>query len=100
MTINSVKPWKAGEECPLKGFSEFKKELDLASYHNAADQHGEWSKARECVRAAAEIAIDSGWPYWAMKRMFDEIGPLVAWDGFMQSYINLMHNGYHKEKAS
>lgn len=96
MTLKSVRPWNANEECPEPGYAEFKQELLHASYYNAAEGSGEWSKSRECVRAAAEIAIDKQWPYWVIERMFKEIRPLVDWSSFMQSYINLLYAGYHK----
>jgi len=92
--MKSVKPWKADSECQLEGFSAFKEELNRASYHNAAEVTGEMKQARSCVRAAAEIAIDQRWPYWAMERMFREIGPLVDWTSYMTAYINLLHDGY------
>ena len=97
--IKPVRPWKWNEECPLGGFVEFKEELVQASYHNAAERSGEMKLARERVRAAAKIAIDRGWPYWVMERMFKEIGPLVDWVSFMNAYIDLLHNNYHNGDA-
>lgn len=88
--MKPVKPWPAATECPHDGYQEFANELEIASYHNAAPGTGEMSKARSAVRAAAEIAIEHEWPYWAMERMFREIQPLVDWTSFMQSYIDLL----------
>jgi len=88
--MKPVKPWRAGTECPLPGYAEFKEDLNLASYHNAAEGRGEAGHARSATRAAAEVAIEHEWPYWAMERMFREIGPLVTWGDFMQTYINIL----------
>lgn len=88
--MKPVKPWPAGTECPLEGYAEFKEYLNRASYHNAAEQPGESGLARDATRAAAEVAVAQEWPYWTMERMFNEIRPLVAWSGFMQTYINVL----------
>ena len=88
--MKAVHPWPASTECSLEGFAEFKKELMRASYHNAADNSNEWSHAKQHVIAAAEVAIIQDWPYWAMQRMFKECNPMVAWDDFMQKYINCL----------
>lgn len=92
--MKSVRPWPVDVDCPVEGFRDFKEELLRASYHNAAEGTGEMGQARSCVRAAAEIAIDRKWPYWAMERMFREISPLVVWDSYMTAYIDLLHDGY------
>ena len=89
--MKSVRPWSAKTECPLEGFAEFKKALFDASFHNAAESSGEAGSARKAINVAAEIAIEQEWPYWAMERMFGEVSPLVAWDSFMQTYINVLH---------
>lgn len=96
--IKPVRPWSPNEDCPLEGFQDFRKELMQASFHNAAPGSGELAPARKAVKDAAKIAIDEGWPYWAMERMFKEIKPLVAWDQFMQSYIDLLYGGYSVKK--
>lgn len=98
--MKPIKPWKKGEESAIKGYDAFKEELMRASYHNAAEGSGEMARARECTRAAAEVAIDYRWPYWAMERMFREMGPLVDWSSYMSAYIDLLEKGYHLGKAS
>jgi hypothetical protein len=97
--IKSVHPWSRNTECPLEGFSQFKEDLLRASFHNAAEGAGEDGQARSCTRAAAEVAIDNRWPYWAIERMFNEISPLVTWSTFMSAYIDLLYNGYQLERS-
>lgn len=87
--IIPVKPWKAGEPCPLPRFEEFKKELNNASFHNAGPSD-EAGAARKATHAAAEIALDQLWPLWAIKRMFREIAPLVDETSFLQMYVNIL----------
>lgn len=94
--MKAVNPWPAGTECPLKDFDRFKEDLNHASYHNAAEGGGEASLARSCERAAAEVAIENEWPLWVIKRMFGEIKPLVDYDGWLQTYVNLLFEGYQK----
>ena len=89
--IQSVRPWSASEPCPLPRFDEFKEALNSASYHNAAEQPGEGHLARSRVETAADIAIDQGWPLWAMERMFKEVRPLVDWSSFLQKYISILY---------
>ena len=81
--MKAISPWPAKTGCPEPEFADFKAALNHASFHNIA-----WISH---VTAAAVVADTAGWPYWAMKRMFDEIGPMVAWDSFMQAYINLLN---------
>ena len=88
--MKAIRPWPMNTECPEPEFADFKAALNHASFHNAADNSAEWKHAGSHVAAAAAVANTANWPYWAMKRMFDEIGPMVAWDSFMQSYINLL----------
>lgn len=88
--MKPVKPWDPKTECNLEGFADFKKELMTASYHNACEGTGEMSLARAATQRAGEIAIEHEWPLWAMQRMFNEIKPLVAWDDFLQKYINIL----------
>jgi len=88
--MKPVKPWPATSGCPLPGYQEFANKLGIASYHNAAEGAGEDREARNATRAAAEIAIEHEWPYWAIERMFKEVEPLVAWNQFMQIYINVL----------
>lgn len=88
-----VKPWPAGTECPLEGFAEFKELLNTASYHNAAPGLGEAGLARDAERGAARLAIEKEWPLWVMQRMFGEIKPLVEYNGFLQTYVNLLFEG-------
>lgn len=88
--MKPVKPWRAGTECPLEGFTEFKKLLKDASYHNAAPGTGEVKMARAATRGAAELAIEKEWPLWVMERMFGEIKPLVDYGGFLQTYVNIL----------
>lgn len=88
--MKAVKPWRAGTECPVEGFAEFKRLLLKASFHNAADGAGEMKDARKAIQDSANVAIEQEWPYWAMERMFKEIQPLVAWDQFMQKYITIL----------
>ena len=87
--MKSISPWSANTECPLEGFQEFKRALLDASYHHAGSQQ-EWNLAKTCIQKAAEVAIEQGWPYWVMDRMFREISPLVEWSQFMQTYINTL----------
>lgn len=84
----AIRPWRAGAECPLPGYAEFKAALSTASYHNAAQGTDEMFMARKATLTAVRIALDHQWPYWVMNRMFKEIIPLVAWDTFMQYYID------------
>ena len=88
--MKAVKPWPADTECPLEGLGEFKEDLNRASYHNAAERPSEAREARSCTRAAAEVAIEYEWPIWAMQRMFGEIKPLVVWEEFLQTYVNIL----------
>lgn len=88
--MKAVRPWTANTECPLEGFAEFKELLNTASYHNAAPGPGEAGLAREATRNAAMLAIEKEWPLWVMERMFGEIKPLVAYDGFLQTYVNIL----------
>jgi hypothetical protein len=87
--MRSMSPWRMGTECPDPKFSEFKAALNDASYYHAGPT-SEWKHARTHIEGAAQIAIKAEWPYWAMNRMFREIGPLVDWDQFMQTYINTL----------
>jgi len=91
--VKAVKPWPAETECPLEGFAEFKKLLDDASYHNATPGTGEMGLARAAERRAAELAIEKEWPLWVMQRMFGEIKPLVEYNGFLQTYVNILFEG-------
>lgn len=86
----AIKIWAQGEEPSEPNFPEFKRALMDASYHNAGS--GEGSSAKACVRRAAEIAEDSGWPYWAVERMFTEMRPLVAFDQFMTAWLNVLRD--------
>lgn len=90
MSIRAVKPWAHNAECPLPNARMFKKHLDTASYHNAADGGREFKLAREAMQRAVSIAISERWPLWAMRRMFNEHKPLVAYDEFVQSYITTL----------
>lgn len=94
--MKAVSPWARDAECPLEGFQEFKKCLNDASYHHAGSQQ-EWVLASNCIKKAAEIAIEQDWPYWVMDRMFREIAPLVEWGQFMQKYINVLKDQSRKE---
>jgi hypothetical protein len=90
--MKSVKPWPANTECPLDGFAEFKKNLNTASFHNAAPVYSEEAApARSALLRAVDVAIAEEWPYWVMDRMFKEVRPLVDWTQFMQAYINVLH---------
>lgn len=88
-TVMGLKIWKAGTECDWPGYDEFKEELNRASFHNAGS-NSEANLARTATRNAAVVASNYDWPYWAMERMFKEIRPLVAWESFMQNYINVL----------
>jgi hypothetical protein len=88
--MKSVRPWPANTPCPQPSFAEFKKHLNSASYHNAAEGCGEMGDASLALQKAAQVAIDAEWPYWAMERMFKEVAPLVDWGSFMQKYINIL----------
>ena len=87
--MKPIAPWKQNTECPHSSFKPFRDTLLAASFHHAGPSD-EWKMAKNHVMKAAEIAIEAEWPYWAMERMFREIGPLVAWDQFMQTYINIL----------
>lgn len=87
--MKSFSPWARETECPLEGFQEFKKLLMKASYHHAGPGD-EWGHAKTAIQDAAKIAVEKEWPYWVMDRIFREIGPLVEWGQFMQSYINVL----------
>jgi hypothetical protein len=86
----NMKPWPAKTECPYDGFQEFKKFLNKASYHNAAEGAGEMGDAATAIYNAVDVAIAHNWPYWVMNRMFSEIQPLVTWDSFMHKYITAL----------
>jgi hypothetical protein len=87
--MKQLQIWKAGTEPTFSGYTEFKKALNSASYHNAGG-YDEVGSARKELRKAAQIAVNEEWSYWAMDRMFKEIKPLVAWNSFMQCYINTL----------
>ena len=82
----NVKPWPAGTVCPEKGYADFAAALNKASHHFADDSGKEWGAANDWMDAAADIAIDARWPYWAMKRMYREVAPLPSFDTFMEGY--------------
>lgn len=82
----AVQPWPAGTFCPEPAYADFADALNRASHHFADDSTKEWGLANECIARAAEIAISARWPYWAMKRMHNEIGPLPTFDSFMEVY--------------
>lgn len=84
-----MRPWQKDTECPDEGYQEFKKALMSASYHNAGGLI-DANDARSYTYRAAEEAIQQDWPYWALRRMFDDIKPLVDFDTFMQFYINTL----------
>ena len=84
--MNAVQPWASGTPCPVEGYSDFAKALKQASYHFADDSGKEWGSANACMDRAAEIAVNAAWPYWAMKRMYQEIGTLPTFDNFMGVY--------------
>lgn len=88
--MKPISPWNRDTDCPHPSFQPFRKALLDASFHHAGPTD-EWKFAKSDIVKAAEIAIEAEWPYWAMDRMFREIGPLVAWDQFMQTYINILH---------
>ena len=88
--MKPVKPWPQNTECPEVGFNKFKNALNQASFHHAG-MVNEWGDVKSYIQIAAEIAIEADWPYWVMERMFKEISPLVAWDQFMQTYINILN---------
>lgn len=85
--MKAVSPWEQMRECPEPGYQDFRQALNKASYHNAGSINESGMAKQETIRAA-QIAIEHDWPYWAFDRMFKEIQPLVAWDYFMQCYIN------------
>jgi hypothetical protein len=82
----AVRPWPAGAVCPEPSYPDFAGALKRASHHFADDSGKEWGSANACMDRAAEIAINAAWPYWAMKRMYAEIGPLPTFDNFMGVY--------------
>lgn len=87
--MKSVSPWKPTEECPVMRFQDFKNALNRASYHYAGSMN-EYENGKSCVKEAAKIAIEEDWAYWVIDRMFKEVKPLVDWDEFMQTYINIL----------
>lgn len=84
--MSAVQPWPSGTICPEKDYPEFSKALNQASHHFADDSGKEWGQADACMARAAEIAVNAAWPYWAVKRMYAEIGPLPTFDNFMGVY--------------
>lgn len=84
--MKPVKPWPAGTTCPEPDYPAFADALRRASYHYADDKGDEWADGDACMEQAVEIAINAGWPYWAMKRMYAEITPLPTFDSFMGFY--------------
>lgn len=91
--MKPMSPWPMNTDCPHPSFPFFRTALMNASFHNAGplDEAG---AAKSQIQVAANVAIKAEWPYWAMERMFREIAPLVAWDQFMQTYINILHSAY------
>lgn len=83
--------WRAGTECGHPSYESFKEALNQASYHYADDSGLEWSKARVELDAAVEIAIQNQYPFWAIKRMFGEIKPLVDLDSFMGRLLTKLY---------
>lgn len=84
--MTPVMPWLAGTICPEPAYDDFASALNQASHHFADDSGKEWGRANDCMARAAEVAISARWPYWAMKRMHNEIGPLPTFDNFMEVY--------------
>lgn len=84
--MKAVQPWPANTVCPEPDYPDFAKALNQASHHFADDSGKEWSAANACMDRAAEIAANAAWPYWAMKRMYQEIRPLPTFDDFMGVY--------------
>jgi hypothetical protein len=97
MTFKSVKIWSRDEPCPEPDFPAFKRALVNASYHYADDSGGEWGSAGECMREAARIAVEAAWPYWAIKRMYEEAKPLPGFDDFMKYYCVALRSWSPKE---
>lgn len=91
--MKPMSPWKKDVPCPHPSFPFFRTALMNASFHSAGPLD-ETGSAKSQIQLAAKVAIDAEWPYWAMERMFREIAPLVAWDQFMQAYINILHSAY------
>ena len=91
--MKAVMPWPAGTICPEASYPEFSHELKMASHHFADDSGREWGAANDCMKRAAEIAVSALWPYWAMKRMYQEIAPLPSFDSFMEVYCKRLLTG-------
>jgi hypothetical protein len=84
--VTGVQPWPAGSVCPEAGYADFAKALNDASHHYADDSGKEWGQAGACMERAVNVAINSAWPYWVIKRMHREIAPLPSFDSFMEAY--------------
>jgi hypothetical protein len=81
--------WPAGTECKDPSYPEFKKCLKSASYHYADDSTKEWHMAHDFMDRAALIAINNRYPFWAIKRMFNEIKPLASIDDLMERLLRV-----------
>lgn len=97
--MTPINPWPREADCPHPLFKDFKSALINASFNHAGPVD-EWGQAKSHIQTAAEVAIEADWPFWAMNRMFSEINPLVDWDQFMQTYINLLKKGVYKNEES
>lgn len=86
----AVLPWPAGTICPEPAYVDFADALNKASHHFADDSGREWGLADGHMARAAEVAISARWPYWAMRRMFNEIAPLPTFHSFMEVYCRLL----------
>lgn len=94
--LEYITPWRYKTECPLPVYPELKALLGKASHHFADDSAKEWPEAREAVEEAAILVINARLPFWAIKRMFEEIKPLVGFD----SFISAMFTAIYRKKVA
>lgn len=78
--------WRAGSECDYPSYQDFKKALSEASFCFAGPIE-EMGCGKKALSKAVDIAIENGYRYWAMQRMFKEGEFLVSFDHFMGVYV-------------
>ena len=88
-----MKTWFAGTECSHSSYAAFKAAINSASYHFADDSSKELAAAYQHLDVAIAIAVENKYPFWAIKRMFSDIKPLVSIDDF----IGRMLTAFYKQ---
>lgn len=86
-----MQPWPANTECPDPSFQKLKQTLNLASFHFADDSGAEWERAYKLIDEAVDIVILNKYPFWALKRMFNEIKPLYDLDSFVDRMLKKLY---------